>query len=131
MATAHYSHEIAGIRTLWMIRFTAAFPHVEDTERGWPQFEILIPTPFNKDEWLILDPIHQKKKLKSLVRFQELCEEAKKRCEIQSTNSDSLEAKTQSASHEIENLGKLIDYFNEILKNLKKDKPDPPSLTSH
>ncbi len=124
MATAHYSHEIAGLKTLWIIRFTEAFPHVEDQVRGEPKFELLIPTPFQTDEWLVLDPAHQKKRLQSLERFQALCEEAKQRCVVQAELPGTPQAKVKSAVSEIDNLAKLIEYFHQILKDLKKEKPD-------
>lgn len=132
MNTLHIDNHIAGAKTLWILRF----PHPEGSadsehlsELKSPvhnNFELLIPTPFNKDEWMVVSRNINEEWLDSLQRFQQMCEEAKERCQKQISNSNGdTEEKTMRISEEILNFTTLIRYFNDLMKRIRPANPPP------
>lgn len=119
MPGIHIDNHIAGARTLWILRFTANSPDK-------PKVDFLIPTPFDQNEWMVVSEEPKYDLMNSLMKFQQMCEEAKVRCqkEIETTNLN-VEEKTKKASEELSNFSSLIRYFNEIMKHFRPPEPPP------
>lgn len=125
MNTANYSNDIAGIKTLWIIRFDGQFPHLYGQEKEKPRFDLLFPSPINKDRWLVVNLEKNKNDLQTIERFQQLCEEAKQRCNLQSTKPHP-DNPVETAGKEVDNLAQLLLYFNEIMRQIRKKTTDNP-----
>lgn len=115
---------IAGAKTLWILRFA---PSLDAPAK--PKIEFLIPTPFNKNEWMVVNHDLDTDWLKCLVQFQQMCEDAKTRC-IQQKNTPEapIEEKAKKANDEILNFSALVRYFNEILRYLNPKDPNEPPI---
>lgn len=128
METINFRNDIAGINTLWVIRFGGFFPHPYGEEKSKPEFDILFPSPINKDKWMVVDLKKNKNDLQTIERFQRLCEEAKQRTQDRSAMISDLGHKSEESGHDAENLAQLLIYFNEIMKKLRKKNTEEPEI---
>lgn len=120
MPILNFDHNIAGSKTLWMLRF----PHTNDNESqtqadGRPRVELLIPTPFDKNGWLLLKDSIDPKSLNALIQFEKMCEEATIRCQRQIGGVGG----PLGLDGDPGDVVNIIRYFEDFLKNLKKSPP--------
>lgn len=129
MNMIHIDGNIAGAKTLWILRFPqdenlCETPSTETANR--PRVELLIPAPFTRNEWMIVSCRADKQWIDSFFKFQNMCEEAKNRCQAQIDGGAGLDPadKTKKAAEELNNFTDLIRYFNEIMRRFHP--PEPP-----
>lgn len=131
MDNLHIDSHIAGGRTLWILRFPPQ--PVKEIKKEFlsrqakPRVEFLIPTPFDKNEWMVVSSNPNNDWLKSLLHFQDMCSDAKSRCSEQlKENVDNPDEKAKKAVEEIQNFNILIRFFNELMRYFQPPETPPP-----
>lgn len=114
MPALQFDHHIAGVRTLWVMQFSASNPESPRQQ----SVELLVPTPFDKSGWMVvrdkIDPLT----LDALIRFERTCEEATARCKEQIASVFNLSNP--------EDISRLIDN---IQKFIKENRAEPPEAS--
>lgn len=113
MDLLHFDHRVAGAKTLWIIRFD---PYDDNKKH----FDLLLPSPLEKDGWLVISNSSPEGLLKSFDHFQQMCESVKLECQQHIDKLASSPQGNKDISLELEKFTKLIRYFNEIMKHFKK-----------
>lgn len=126
MESIEYQSNIAGKNTLWIVQFDEVFPHPDGEEKFRPHFHLLYPSPLNSGRWIVLDLEKNKNDLKTMEKFQKICDDARVQCQDKLGFIGNTRKGKKETKEEVENFAQLLLYFHELMRRLKKKDPEDP-----